>query len=261
MKISNPRVLHANGVRLPFQITAFQYFLGVRSSAALASMNKLILIVIMHVNSIITIFRLAMCSPIVIMQHGRYCVGAAAHAGDNMSSRAHQTEPRKASEAVEPSEIYAMPGHLIRRMHQASQAIFDAQVSEAGLDLTSVQFAALAMIGATPGIDQATLANAIAFDRPTTGGVIDRLEAKGFVRREITKADRRMRHLYLEPAGDAILAVAAPIARRVQDLMLAGLSGPERATLLRLLSKALSAVGGSNRPALRSASTIRDSAR
>jgi MarR family transcriptional regulator, temperature-dependent positive regulator of motility len=179
-----------------------------------------------------------------------------------MTSRAQQhVKPLKVVDAVEPSEIYGMPGHLVRRMHQASQAIFDVQVAGAGIDLTSVQFAALAVIGATPGIDQATLANAIAFDRPTTGGVIDRLEAKGFVRREITKADRRMRHLYLEPAGDAILTVAAPVARRVQDLMLEGLSGPERATLLRLLSKALRAVGGSNRPALRSASTLRGSAR
>ena len=179
-----------------------------------------------------------------------------------MSSRAQQqTEPLKAVEAVEPSELYGMPGHLVRRMHQASQAIFDASVAEAGIDLTSVQFAALAMIGANPGIDQASLANAIAFDRPTTGGVIDRLEAKGFVRREITKADRRMRHLYLEPAGKAILDGATPIVRRVQDLMLEGLSETERATLLRLLSKALRAVGDSSRPALRPASAIRASAR
>ena len=177
-----------------------------------------------------------------------------------MSSRvSQQGDLLKSMKAVEPSEIYGMPGHLIRRMHQASQAIFDAQVAEAGIDLTSVQFAALAMIGATPGIDQATLANAIAFDRPTTGGVIDRLEAKGFVRREITKADRRMRHLYLESAGQAILDGATPVARRVQDLLLEGLTEVERATVLRLLSKALRAVGDQSRPALRSASTIRAS--
>jgi MarR family transcriptional regulator, temperature-dependent positive regulator of motility len=165
-----------------------------------------------------------------------------------MTHRARQpAKSLKVADAIEPSELYGMPGHLVRRMHQASQAIFDAQVSEAGVDLTSVQFAALATIGATPGIDQATLASAIAFDRPTTGGVIDRLEAKGFVRREITKVDRRMRHLYLEPAGKAVLDDATPIVRRVQGLMLGGLTEPERAMLLRLLSKALRAAGGSSR--------------
>lgn len=179
-----------------------------------------------------------------------------------MTSRTHrQREPVKSVEAVEPAEIYGMPGHLVRRMHQASQAIFDASVAEAGIDLTSVQFAALATIGATPGIDQATLASAIAFDRPTTGGVIDRLEAKGFVRREITKADRRMRHLYLEPAGKAVLDAVTPVARRIQDLMLEGLSETERVTFLRLLTKALHAVGDTSRPSQRSVSAGRRSAR
>jgi MarR family transcriptional regulator, temperature-dependent positive regulator of motility len=179
-----------------------------------------------------------------------------------MSSRAQrQTEPQKVAGAVDPSEVYGMPGHLVRRMHQASQAIFDAQMATAGIDLTSVQYAALAMIGATPGIDQASLASAIAFDRPTTGGVIDRLEAKGFVRREITKADRRMRHLYSEPAGKAVLDAATPVVRSVQGLMLEGLSESERATLLRLLSKALRAVGDSSRPALRSVLPARSSGR
>ena len=216
----------------------------------------------MHVNSILIIFMLAMCLPRVIVWPTRCCVRINNTPWSSMPNRAQkQTEPLKSVEAVAPSEIYGMPGHLVRRMHQASQAIFDATVAEAGIDLTSVQFAALAVIGATPGIDQATLASAIAFDRPTTGGVVDRLEAKGFVRREITKADRRMRHLYLEPAGKAVLDGVTPIARRVQDLMLEGLSETERATFLRLVSKALRAVGDSSRPALRPASTIRGSGR
>ena len=163
-----------------------------------------------------------------------------------MSRRAqHPTELLK---TVEPTEIYGMPGHLVRRMHQASQAIFAAEMTEAGFDLTSVQFAALAMIGANPGIDQARLAKAIAFDRPTTGGVIDRLEAKGFVRRETTKADRRMRQLYLEPAGKAILDSATPAVRRVQDSLLEKLDETERASFLRLLSKALGTFGEASRP-------------
>jgi MarR family transcriptional regulator, temperature-dependent positive regulator of motility len=139
----------------------------------------------------------------------------------------------------DPVELYSMPGHLIRRLHQASQAIFDAEIAAAGIDLTSVQFAALTMIAANPGIDQARLANAIAFDRATTGGVIDRLEAKGFVRREIVKTDRRARRLHLEAAGTTTLHAATPIVRHAQSLMLKALSDKEQATLLRLMAKAV----------------------
>ena len=153
-----------------------------------------------------------------------------------------------ASDADASVEIYGMPGHLIRRMHQAAQAIFDAEMAKAGYDLTSVQFAALAVIAARPGIDQATLASAIAFDRTTTGGVIDRLEAKGLVRREIAKGDRRSRRLHAQPAGKAMLQAVTPIVFRVQELMLEGLNVSEKATFMRLLGKALRTVGDASRP-------------
>lgn len=148
-------------------------------------------------------------------------------------------------------EIHGMPGHLIRRMHQASQAIFDMEMAKAGWDLTSVQYAALTAIADRPGLDQATLASVIVFDRVTTGGVIDRLEAKGFVRREIAKGDRRSRRLHLQTAGEAALAGATPVVRDIQIKMLAGLSSKEQGTLLRLLQKALDAVGEARRVPLR----------
>jgi MarR family transcriptional regulator, temperature-dependent positive regulator of motility len=163
-----------------------------------------------------------------------------------------QASARKSAQTDDSKEIYEMPGHLIRRMHQASTAIFDVETRSAGQDLTSVQFAALTVIAAQPGLDQATLASAIAYDRVTIGGVIDRLEQKGFVRREIAKGDRRSRRLHLLPAGKVALDAVTPHVRRAQDLMLQGLSQTEGATLLRLLRKALGAVGDVSRAPSRS---------
>ena len=153
-----------------------------------------------------------------------------------------------------------MPGHLIRRMHQASQAIFDVEIAKAGFDLTSVQFAALSVIATNPGLDQATLASSIAFDRVTTGGEIDRLEAKGLVRREIAKGDRRSRRLYLERNGEVVLAGVTPVVRRVQEAMLSGLSAKDRSMLLRLLAKALDSVGDVSRTSARKTQRDRDAA-
>jgi len=166
-----------------------------------------------------------------------------------MSKRARQDGNRAegTGEGALSLEIYAMPGHLLRRMHQASQAVFDSEIAAAGFDLTSVQYAAMAAIAARPGLGQAALASAIAFDRPTTGGVIDRLEAKGFVRREIDPDDRRSRRLFLERAGEAVLAKVTPVVRRAQDQILAGLSASEQKSFLRLLARALEAVGGARR--------------
>ena len=162
-----------------------------------------------------------------------------------MSARSNGRSPLGKAKSRQP-DMYGMPGHLIRRMHQASQAIFDAEVNAAGFDLTPVQFAALTMIDAIPGLDQASLATAISFDRATTGGVIDRLEAKGLVRREIDQTDRRMRRLHLELAGKAVLSVATPIVKRVQKVMLRGLTAKEQEVLLLLLHKALDSVGAAS---------------
>ena len=71
--------------------------------------------------------------------------------------------------------LYDMLGHLIRRAHQASTALFAEEC--AGLDLASVQFAALVAIKADPDVDATRLPALIAFDRSTIGGVLERLEA------------------------------------------------------------------------------------
>jgi MarR family transcriptional regulator, temperature-dependent positive regulator of motility len=132
-----------------------------------------------------------------------------------------------------------MAGHLIRRLHQQSTQVFQAQTQAAGLDMTSVQFAALDAIAQQPGIDQASLAETISFDRATIGGVIDRLEAKGLVTREVSSQDRRARLLHLTRQGTRLLATSRPVVETLQADILAPLSAAERAAFLALARKAL----------------------
>jgi len=132
-----------------------------------------------------------------------------------------------------------MAGHLIRRLHQQSTQVFQAQTQAAGFDLTSVQFAALDAIAQQPGIDQASLAATISFDRATIGGVIDRLERKGLVQRWVSAQDRRARLLHLTPAGRQLLLASRPVVEALQDEILAPLTRAERAAFLALAHKAL----------------------
>jgi len=133
----------------------------------------------------------------------------------------------------------AMAGHLIRRLHQQSTQVFQARTQAAGFDLTSVQFAALDAIARQPGIDQASLAATIGFDRATIGGVVDRLEHKGFVQRVVSTRDRRARQLHLTPDGEHLLAASRPVVEALQADILAPLSRAERAAFLALAQKAL----------------------
>ena len=131
--------------------------------------------------------------------------------------------------------IYAMPGHLIRRAHQVSTALFAEECGKFGL--TSVQFAALYAVRASGKLDATRLAELIAFDRATIGDVLDRLEAKGWAARSGSPDDRRVKLIRLTAKGAALLKRAEPAVRQVQERLLAPLAPPDRERFLALLSR------------------------
>ena len=142
-------------------------------------------------------------------------------------------------------EIYAMPGHLIRRLNQISVGLFGERMAAADLSLTPVQYAALSGIRANPGVDQATLAGLVAYDRATLGKVIDRLEARALVLRATSAKDRRAKTLTLTQTGAALLKAADPHVAKVQPDILAGLDAAERGVFIAMLTKI--AMAGNNR--------------
>jgi MarR family transcriptional regulator, temperature-dependent positive regulator of motility len=148
-------------------------------------------------------------------------------------------------------DIYGMPGHLIRRLNQISVALFTQRMAKVGLTLTPVQYAVLSGIRAHPGVDQATLAGLVAYDRATLGKVIDRLESRALVRRTTSPSDRRAKALTLSDAGRALLDIADPHVRAVQPDILAGLDKAERADFLAMLSKIALAGNDRSRAPLR----------
>ncbi len=136
-------------------------------------------------------------------------------------------------------KVQNMAGHLIRRLNQASTHIFAKRMQETGVDLTPVQFAAMDAIASYPGIDQAGVAARIAYDRATIGGVIDRLEQKGYVRRSVSTRDRRAREVHLTDQGLALFQDVLPLVEHMQGEMLEMLTGEERSAFLSLARKAL----------------------
>ena len=147
-------------------------------------------------------------------------------------------------------EIHGMAGHLIRRLNQISVSVFQDRLRAAGFDLTPVQYACLATLDQKPGIDQATLAGLIAYDRATIGTVLDKLETKGLVIRRTNPRDRRAREMHLTEAGHNLYLAVTPLVHEIQTLMTGGLEPDERAEFLRLAAKLASAGNASSRAPL-----------
>ena len=127
------------------------------------------------------------------------------------------------------------PGHLIRRAHQRAVAVFMEET--AAFDVTPVQFAILNALIDDPGEDQVTLAARVAFDAATSGSVIGRLEAKGWVRRQPDAQDRRRKLIWVTPEGERVALSMKRAVARAQTRILSGLDDAERAQLVALLGK------------------------
>ncbi|HEV3239299.1 MAG TPA: MarR family transcriptional regulator [Casimicrobiaceae bacterium] len=132
--------------------------------------------------------------------------------------------------------IHHMPGHFIRRLQQVAVKLFFVEV---GIAMTPVQFAALAAVAQRPRIDQAALSALIGYDRATIGGVIDRLESKGWLVRSASHADRRVKLVRITAAGRKALRRALPAVRTVQAQLLEPLPAAERKRFERLCLKIL----------------------
>jgi len=106
------------------------------------------------------------------------------------------------------------------------------------------------MIHDHPKIDQARLAGAIAFDRATIGGVVDRLVSKGFVERTTNPKDRRARVLLLTAEGNEVLEKLKPVVEKCQASILPSLSEQEQKEFIRLASKVATAENNNSRAPL-----------
>ncbi len=126
-------------------------------------------------------------------------------------------------------------GHMLRRAHQRASAIFKARFADH--DLTPTQFAALAKIGDEGEVSQNQLGRLTAMDPATMKGVIGRLHGRRLITSNHDTADRRRTLWSLTAAGRKLLGKAVGAGLATSQQTLAPLTGKERKTLQKLLSR------------------------
>ena len=130
-------------------------------------------------------------------------------------------------------DLLSLPGHYARRIHQLAVALYTQEVAK--LNITPMQYSTLQTICNQPGIDQKTLASTVGSDTATIGGVIDRLEGRGLVVRNVAPHDRRSRLLTPTAKGIETLNEVVPCMLESQRRFLAPLAPTEQAELMRLM--------------------------
>ncbi len=117
-------------------------------------------------------------------------------------------------------------GFLLHDVARLLRTAYDRRIRKLGL--TRAQWWVLTHLYRGDGVSQTELAETLEIEKPTLGRLLDRLEAKGWVRREHDPRDRRMWRVHLtaevEPALRTMRALAAELRRDA----LAGLGTAER---------------------------------
>ncbi|WP_437318284.1 MarR family winged helix-turn-helix transcriptional regulator [Sorangium sp. So ce385] len=111
-------------------------------------------------------------------------------------------------------------------------------------DLTAPQWAVLERLAEDEGQTMSSLGQSLGFDRPTTTGVVKRLEMKGLVKRTADASDGRVVRLALSERGRAQVSELPPLAAEVNRKAARGLSRDERAALERLLLRVIANMKG-----------------
>jgi DNA-binding MarR family transcriptional regulator len=126
-------------------------------------------------------------------------------------------------------------GWLLRQIKQSMVCQADKLLGQH--DLTHAQWAPMLRLRFVGPMSSAALARELAMDGGAMTRLLDRLEAKGLIRRERSVEDRRVVVVSLSPAGEQAMAEMPAVLSQIFNAHLAGFSQQEFQTLLTLLQR------------------------
>lgn len=116
---------------------------------------------------------------------------------------------RDSATVAAASEAFVPTMRELVRAYQAFDSYTERHIRQLGL--TPPQFDVIATLGNTLGMSMGELAEKTLVTKGTLTGIIDRLEAKHLVRREVPEGNRRSFTVILTPEGEAVFREVFPV--------------------------------------------------
>lgn len=124
-------------------------------------------------------------------------------------------------------------GYLIHDVSRLRRSAFDRCIKP--LNVTRSQWWVLAYLSREDGMTQTKLAEELDVGKVAMGGLIDRLERSGFVRREADATDRRVKRIFLQPLSKRLIVKMRKINHEFNQQILANLGDKELETSAKSL--------------------------
>ncbi len=116
-------------------------------------------------------------------------------------------------------------GFLVNDVARLLRTAYDRRIRE--INLTRAQWWVLTHLYRGNGVTQTELAETLEIEKPTLGRLLDRLEEKGWVRREHDARDRRVWRVHLTKEVEPALRTMRALAGDLRRDALSGLSEAE----------------------------------
>ena len=139
---------------------------------------------------------------------------------------------------MEEAGLQKVLGYQLAQAVLVTDAIFFEQVGKP-FNLRPVEYTVLTLIAENPGGSLVRLARALSVTPPNISTMVDRLEAKGLVRRVRSSEDRRVVNLELTDEGRVAAKQIPATLCRVQNAHMKGFTHEEWETLKGLLRRIL----------------------
>ena len=134
---------------------------------------------------------------------------------------------------MKPENLDRNFGFILNDVSRLMRTTFDRRAKSIGL--TRSQWWVLVHLYRRDGLVQAELAEILEIERPTLGRLLDRLENKGWLRRQADPKDRRVKRVYLTDEVKPAMKSLRRIAGDLRQQVLEGLNKDEREQLVDTL--------------------------
>lgn len=138
-------------------------------------------------------------------------------------------------DALDLSGLTDLLGFQLRRAQISVFQHFSRTVG--GVGITPALFGLMMIVSKNEGLSQSRLAHALGIDVSTMVAMIDRIEKKGWMKRQKSNVDRRSHALYLTKAGRKLLDSLSLLVEEHENKFFNDLDLSEKKTLLALLKK------------------------
>ena len=112
-------------------------------------------------------------------------------------------------------------GFLVHDVSRLRRNAIDRELKPLGI--TRSQWWVLAFLSRQDGMSQVALADQLDVGKVAVGGLIDRLEASGFVVRQPDPVDRRVKRLFLTAKGTSLMKKFRQSVSDTEETVLAGI--------------------------------------